>query len=78
MPLGPIISQMTLTPKCCGCCCSYGNIEVTLNCNKNFVTSGDTIFVSGSIDLRNGKTDVTDANLTFCEKRIMIADSGDV
>lgn len=52
---GMIQKEQFTTPQCCGCCANYGVVKVVMNCDKNFVRSGDIINVTGVIDNTGGK-----------------------
>lgn len=55
VPLGAISITNNVHSQCCGCCASYGETAVTMNCNKNFMITGDNFSVNGVIDHSRGK-----------------------
>ncbi len=52
------MNEQINNPKCCGCCCSYGNVRVQLSCDKNFIRPGDKINVKAVIDNTTGTKDI--------------------
>lgn len=73
MPIGSTTFSNNVNSKCCGCCKDYGNIAVSLTCDKNFVRNGDPIRVTGVIDNANGKIRVNEAKVIFEQNMIKIA-----
>ncbi len=49
---------------------------MTMQCDKNFVQSGDKIFVTGMIDNSGGKEELTDCEISFQDVRWRISSGG--
>ena len=58
---GPGHSQLINNPKCCECCKSYGTTIVSVESEKNFAMTGETIKISGNIDHSKGNERIKEA-----------------
>ena len=63
-------------PQCCHCCIDYGIVRVRLGCDRRFAKSGEQINGTILIDNEKGKRPVTDAVVSFVDRRWKISDGG--
>ena len=78
IPLGAVMTERTTNAKCCGCCKDYGTTTISLKCDKNFSMNGDPINIEGFIDNSRGSAEIESGQVTFEERRILIASGGKV
>ena len=50
IPFEEIETSIMTNSQCCGCCMDYGFTTINIKCNKNYVMTGDSFIVSGTID----------------------------
>jgi hypothetical protein len=72
---GPVSEERVNSPKCCGCCCSYGNVKVLLTCDKNAIRPGDNIRVRAVIDNSHGTTNIKKIAFKL-ERNVTMVSSG--
>lgn len=65
MQIGPISMSSKTSSQCCGCCTDYGAVGIVLRADRNFVTDGERVGISGVIDNTGGKVDIEEWGVQF-------------
>jgi hypothetical protein len=74
--MGSLRGQLLSESECCGCCCSCGSTNLTLEANVAHIDYGKSFRVRGSLDSALSKTAINNFKVVLREFTVKVASSG--